>query len=87
MDRQQEIRIAQRLKDHLICIKVKPNSPKTEILSIDQNDRLAVAVKAPAEDNKANIVVVKLHSKFFKKQVRIKSGFKSKSKIISYNNF
>lgn len=43
---------------------------------------MTVAVAAPPEDNKANLALIKFLSKKLKKQVRIVSGFGSKTKIL-----
>jgi uncharacterized protein (TIGR00251 family) len=64
----------------LIKIKVKPNSNKNEI--IDCDNFYKVNVKKPAEDNKANIEVIKMFSKKFNKRVKIVKGLKSKDKIL-----
>ncbi len=75
--------ISDFLKSGKLKILVKANSEKDEILGWDDG-RLAlrVAISAPAEDNKANIAVIKFFSKLAKKQVRILSGLKSKEKIL-----
>ena len=62
-----------------IRVVVKPKSKESRF---DEENKI-VYVKEKAEDNKANKAVVKLLSKYFKKQARIKSGLRSKSKIIS----
>ena len=46
-------------------------------------DKYIVSVKEKAENNKANLAVVKLLSKYFRNKVSIKSGLRSKNKIIS----
>ena len=69
------------MTDNLIRVKVKPNAKKTRIVSHEE-DLLKVEVAAPAEDNKANIELVKFLSKKLKKKVRIKSGFRSKEKVL-----
>lgn len=64
-----------------IKIKVHPNSSKEEIKKIDE-DNYEIWIKEKAEDNKANIALIKVLKKYFKKEVNIKSGFTSKNKII-----
>ena len=65
-------------------ILVKPNAKKTDILGWDEDKKiLRVAVSAPAEDNKANIAIIKFFSKKLGKRVRIVSGLKSKQKVLS----
>lgn len=63
-----------------IKVKVKPNSGKQEI---DEKDGVyIVRLKSPPENNKANIELVKLLSRHFGKEVKIKSGFSSRKKIV-----
>ncbi|MFH0869289.1 MAG: DUF167 domain-containing protein [archaeon] len=64
----------------IISVKVKPNSPKTEILS--EGAVLEVAVAAPAENNRANIELIKFLGKKFKKKARIIRGLTSKNKVV-----
>ena len=74
------------INDHLKII-VKPNSPKTEIVSWDEERKaLKVNIHARPEDNKANIEVVKFFSKQLKRKVTIKSGLRSKEKILFINS-
>ena len=60
-------------------IKVVPNSRKDEVV---EGDPLIVRVRVRAERNKANNAVIKLLSKYFKSNVRIISGLKSKVKVV-----
>ncbi len=62
-------------------VRVKPNSPKTRIVS-ETDSELVVEVAAPAENNKANIELIKFLSKKFGKNVKIIRGLTSKKKII-----
>ncbi len=67
----------------IIQIKVKPNSPKEEV--VNEGERFTIFVKEKAENNKANIAVIKLLSKYFgvpSSQIDIKTGKKSRKKII-----
>lgn len=65
-----------------IKVKVKTRQPETKILKHENNIYL-IALKSPPIENKANIELIKFLKKYFKKQVIIKSGFKSKEKIIT----
>ena len=58
---------------------VKPNARQTRILS-EENNVLRIAVAAPPEKNKANLVLVKFLSKKFGR-VRLVSGFNSRVKV------
>ena len=63
-----------------IKVKVKPGSKIQEIKK--EEDKYIIKLKSHAEDNKANLELVKMLKKYFKKNVKIKSGFTSKNKII-----
>jgi len=62
-------------------VRVKPNSPKTRIVS-ETDSELIVEVAAPAENNKANIELIKFLSKKFGNNVKIIRGLKTKRKLI-----
>lgn len=64
----------------ILKVKVHPNSSKEKIKEVTGG--LEIWIKARAEDNKANIALVKLLKRHFNKEVVIKSGFTSKNKII-----
>jgi len=64
-------------------IKVKPNSGKEEVVKISDEEYL-VYLKKPAQDGKANLELVKILKKYFKKDVKIKSGLKSRVKIVEF---
>ena len=64
----------------MIKIKVKPNSGKQSIEK--KGEIYLINVKSPAENNKANIEVIKILERYFKKSVKIKSGLTSRNKII-----
>jgi len=63
-----------------IKIKVRPNSGKQEI--IKTGEKYAVSLKEKAEHNKANLELLKLLKRYFKKEVRIISGLKNRNKIV-----
>ena len=63
-----------------IKVRVKPNSGKSEV--VRGGEEYLVFLKSSPEENKANIELVKLLSKYLKKKVEIKSGLKSKIKIL-----
>ena len=62
-------------------IKIHPNSSKEEIKKID-GGMYEIWLKERAQNNKANIKLVKMMKKYFGKEVKIKSGFTSKNKFI-----
>jgi uncharacterized protein (TIGR00251 family) len=63
-----------------LSIKVYPNSKKQEIVKIEE-DKYKIYLKNKAEDNKANIELLKLLRKEFNKQFKITRGKTSKEKI------
>jgi len=64
-----------------LIIKVNPNSKKSEIIKISDNN-YKVSLKSPADKNKANTELLKLLKKYFGKEARIIKGMKSKNKIV-----
>jgi len=70
-------------KNNCLKIIVKPNSSSNEILDFDsEKQALKVSISAPADKNKANLEVIRFFSKLLKKKVRIKSGLKSREKLV-----
>ena len=67
-----------------IKVKVKPNS-KEQSIEKKENFYL-VKLKSLPKDNKANLELIKLLKKHFKKDVKIKSGFTSRRKIVEIIN-
>ncbi|MFC2143351.1 DUF167 domain-containing protein [Candidatus Aenigmatarchaeota archaeon] len=63
-----------------IKAKIKPNS-KSFAICFD-NDVAIISTKSKAEDNKANIEIIKKLQRLTKKRVEIAKGLKSKNKII-----
>lgn len=76
------IELRKYITNNSLKIIVKPNSPENEIKGFDVNRKaLRVNIKAKAEQNKANIEIIK----FFKKlgyDISIVKGLKSKEKIL-----
>lgn len=71
------------IKEDSFKIIVKPNSSKSEIIKYDENEKAyKVNIKAKAEENKANIEIIKFFTRQLKKKVKIIKGLKSKDKII-----
>ena len=65
-------------------IKLHPGSSKEEIKKIDE-ENYEVWLKEKPIDNKANIKLIKILKKYFGKEVKIKSGFSSRKKIVELN--
>ena len=61
----------------MIKVKVKPSSGKQSIEK--KGGFYLINVKSKPENNKANIEVIKLLERYFKKPVKIKSGLTSRA--------
>jgi len=64
----------------IVKFKVKPHSGEQSIEN--KGDYFLAKLKSFPEDNKANLELLKLLKKHFKKEVRIKSGFTSRNKTV-----
>lgn len=66
-------------------IRAKPNSRETKVTAYDAvTGTLHVDIAAPAEDNKANIELLKFLRRLTKKDVRLISGATSKNKVVAF---
>jgi len=65
-----------------IKIKVKPNSGKQEIVKLDEKDCYVAYLKSVPENGKANIELLKLLQRYFKKEIKMKLGTKGRNKIV-----
>jgi uncharacterized protein (TIGR00251 family) len=63
-----------------ITIRVKTKSGRSEI--VKDGEKYLAYLKSEPEKGKANLELVKVARKYFKKEVRIKSGLTSKTKIL-----
>lgn len=71
------------IKESKFKVFIRPNSLTNEVMGFDKSKgAYLIKIKAKAEDNKANIGLIRLLSKVLGKRVKIKSGFKSREKII-----
>lgn len=68
------------IKNNLMKIKVVPNSSKNELKEV--NGGLKLYLKAAPEKGKANKAVIKFFKKEFNLKVEIKSGRKSREKLL-----
>jgi uncharacterized protein (TIGR00251 family) len=66
-------------------IRATPNARETRITSFE-NGVLHVDIAAPAEDNKANIELLKFLRRLTKKDVRLVSGATSKNKVVAFED-
>jgi len=68
-----------------IAVIVKPNAKKTAYLGFDKDENsYAFNLAAPAENDKANIELLKFIKKISKKNAKILFGLKNKRKIIQF---
>ena len=73
----------EEIKQGIIKVILKPNSPKNRIIKFDsERNAYRVEIKAPAQDNKANIELIKFLSRSLKKNVKIIRGFKNREKLL-----
>jgi uncharacterized protein (TIGR00251 family) len=78
--------ISEHIKNKKLAVHAKPNAKKTEVIEFDKDrDLLNIAIKAPADKNRANIELLKFLTKETGKKARIKSGQTSKEKIIEFS--
>ena len=69
----------EEIKQGIIKVILKPNSSKNKIREFDSKRKAyKIDIKSPAQDNKANIELVKFLSRALKKDVKITKGFKSR---------
>ena len=71
------------IKEVRFKVFVRPNSLVNDIIAFDkEKNAYIVKIKAKPENNRANLELIRFLSKVLQKRVKIKSGFKSKVKII-----
>jgi uncharacterized protein len=66
----------------MIKIKLHPGSSQEKILEIEKDKEYEVWIKEKPIDGKANEELIKKLKKYFKKQVRVVSGFTSRKKVV-----
>ena len=64
----------------IIHVRVKPQAKEDKI--IQDKEGLIVYLKAPAHEGKANVALIKLLSKHYRKKCTLKSGTQAKTKLI-----
>lgn len=64
----------------IIKVNVRPDSGKQQV--VKDAGGYTIYLESPAAHNKANIELIKVLKKYFKKEIRIKSGLHSRKKII-----
>jgi len=68
------------IKNCQIELRVTPHSSRTEL--IEEEDKLKLYLKSVPEKNKANQELIKFFKKEFNLKVQIKSGMKSRDKVL-----
>ncbi|HUW43781.1 MAG TPA: DUF167 domain-containing protein [Bacillota bacterium] len=63
-----------------IKVKTHPNSSKKKIIRINEKE-FEIWINESAKNNEANIALIKLLTKYFKKEIKLISGVKSRNKI------
>ena len=72
-------------KNNVIKLIAKPNTKKTEIIGFDENkETFKINVSEPAENNKANIEIIKFFKNKLKKDVKIISGMTTRKKVLKW---
>jgi uncharacterized protein (TIGR00251 family) len=65
-------------------VLARPGKKKDSIVGLDpERKAVIIELKAVAQDNKANIRLIKFLTRELKREVRIKSGLTSKEKVLS----
>lgn len=71
------------IKEDAFKVIIKPNSQNNAVVEFNKDKgAYLIKIKARAEDNKANIELIRFLSKILGKKIKIKSGLKSKVKAI-----
>jgi uncharacterized protein len=63
-------------------VRVKAHAKKNEVTFDEEKGLFIIEVKEEAQDNKANIELIKFLSRLLKRKVEIVKGFTSKNKLI-----
>ena len=75
-----EFIIQKYLKNNLLELKVIPNSSQTKL--VEEESGLKLYLHAVPDKNKANLELIKFFKKELGLKVKIKSGMKSRNKVI-----
>jgi uncharacterized protein (TIGR00251 family) len=75
------VNINNYIRNRLIPLKVIPNSSQTKL--IEEHGQLKLYLKSIPEKDKANKELIKFFKKEYNLQVEIKSGKKSRNKVIN----
>jgi uncharacterized protein (TIGR00251 family) len=71
------------IKEKTFKVVIKPDSGKNQIVGYDSGKKAyKINIKEKAQDNRANVELIKFLSKALGRKVRIKSGLRSREKIV-----
>lgn len=74
-----------KLKEGSVSVLAKPNAKKTEVIGFDvERQAWRIAIAAPAEDDAANVELVRFLSKIAKRPVKILLGLTSRKKVVRF---
>ncbi len=68
------------IKNNTLILRVVPRAGREEL--VETENGLKLFLKAPAEDNKANLELIKFFKKEFGLRVEIVSGWKGREKVV-----
>ena len=68
------------IKNNKLELRVIPHSSQLKL--IEENNQLKLYLTAVADDNKANLQLIKFFKKEYDLKVRIVSGMKSRNKVV-----
>lgn len=72
--------LQKHLKSNTLILRVVPRAGREEL--VETENGLKLFLKAPAEDNKANVELIKFFKKEFGLRVEIVSGWKRREKVV-----
>ncbi len=72
--------LSEFIKNNRLAIRVIPRAGRTEL--VKENKNLKLYLKSMPEKGKANTELIKFFKKNYKLSVRIKSGEKSREKVL-----
>ncbi len=73
--------LSQHIEKGMLKLKVVPNSVQTKLIE-DEQGQLKLYLQAVPDKNKANTQLIKFFKKEFGLKIRIKSGTKSREKVL-----
>lgn len=78
------INLQKYIHQETLSLRATPHSSRTELM--EEEGKLKLYLQAVPDKNKANLELIKFFKKEFKLKVEIKSGMKSRDKILRILN-